>query len=48
MARGGGFLDLDRHFAFYGAGAYHNNLVNVFIHALLIWPIFLTLLGKGL
>ena len=42
MAPGGGFLDLERHFAFYGA--YHSNPVNVFIHALFVWPIFLTAL----
>jgi hypothetical protein len=46
MARGGGgvggVLDLERHFAFYGA--YHSNPVNVFIHALFVWPIFLTAL----
>ncbi|KAK1617674.1 hypothetical protein QYE76_023191 [Lolium multiflorum] len=42
MARGGGLLDLERHFAFYGA--YHSNPVNVFIHALFVWPIFLTAL----
>uniref|UniRef100_A0A453GDN2 DUF962 domain-containing protein n=1 Tax=Aegilops tauschii subsp. strangulata TaxID=200361 RepID=A0A453GDN2_AEGTS len=42
MAGGGGFLDLERHFAFYGA--YHSNPVNVFIHALFVWPIFLTAL----
>ncbi|KAE8810319.1 hypothetical protein D1007_13051 [Hordeum vulgare] len=39
---GGGFLNLERHFAFYGA--YHSNPVNVFIHALFVWPIFLTAL----
>jgi uncharacterized membrane protein YGL010W len=39
---GGGLLDLERHFAFYGA--YHSNPVNVFIHALFVWPIFLTAL----
>ncbi|KAG8071190.1 hypothetical protein GUJ93_ZPchr0006g43877 [Zizania palustris] len=38
--RGGGLLDLERHFAFYGA--YHSNPVNVFIHVLFVWPIFLT------
>jgi uncharacterized membrane protein YGL010W len=43
MARGGGgLLDLEWHFAFYGA--YHSNPVNVFIHALFVWPIFLTAL----
>ncbi|KAF0928998.1 hypothetical protein E2562_011086 [Oryza meyeriana var. granulata] len=39
---GGGLLDLERHFAFYGA--YHSNAVNVFIHTLFVWPIFLTAL----
>ncbi|CAM0902365.1 unnamed protein product [Alopecurus aequalis] len=37
-----GFFDLERHFAFYGA--YHSNPVNVFIHALFVWPIFFTAL----
>ncbi|KQK00030.1 uncharacterized endoplasmic reticulum membrane protein YGL010W [Brachypodium distachyon] len=37
---GGGLLDLEKHFAFYGA--YHSNPVNVFIHMLFVWPIFLT------
>ncbi|XP_044955256.1 2-hydroxy-palmitic acid dioxygenase mpo1-like [Hordeum vulgare subsp. vulgare] len=39
---GSGFLNLERHFTFYGA--YHSNPVNVFIHTLFIWPIFLTAL----
>ncbi|OVA08971.1 Protein of unknown function DUF962 [Macleaya cordata] len=40
MARRSGLLDLEKHFAFYGA--YHNNPVNIFIHTLLVWPIFFT------
>ncbi|KAI4992982.1 hypothetical protein ZWY2020_007295 [Hordeum vulgare] len=39
---GDGFLNLELHVAFYGA--YHNNPINVFIHALFVWPIFLTAL----
>jgi hypothetical protein len=37
---GGGRLDLEGHYAFYDA--YHNNTVNVGIHELFVWPIFLT------
>ncbi|KAI3954858.1 hypothetical protein MKW92_053632 [Papaver armeniacum] len=40
MARRSGLLDLEKHFAFYGA--YHSNPVNIFIHTLLVWPIFFT------
>ncbi|CAL4962964.1 unnamed protein product [Urochloa decumbens] len=38
----GGLLDLEGHYAFYGA--YHSNPVNVGIHKLFVWPIFLTAL----
>jgi uncharacterized membrane protein YGL010W len=38
--RGGGLLDLEGHYAFYGA--YHSNPVNVGIHEVFVWPIFLT------
>lgn len=31
-------LDLEKHFAFYGA--YHSNLTNVVIHSIFVWPIF--------
>ncbi|CAH2067238.1 unnamed protein product [Thlaspi arvense] len=38
-----GLLDLEKHFAFYGA--YHSNHVNVIIHTLFVWPnVFATLL----
>lgn len=37
---GTGLLDLERHFAFYGA--YHGNPINIFIHTLFVWPIFFT------
>lgn len=37
-----GLLDLERHFAFYGA--YHSNPTNIFIHILFVWPIFFTAL----
>ncbi|KAI3876466.1 hypothetical protein MKX03_030283 [Papaver bracteatum] len=40
MAKRSGLLDLEKHFAFYGA--YHSNPVNIFIHTLLVWPIFFT------
>jgi len=40
--RGGGLLDLEGRYAFYGA--YHSNPVNVGIHELFVWPIFLTAL----
>ncbi|XP_021891860.1 uncharacterized endoplasmic reticulum membrane protein C16E8.02 isoform X2 [Carica papaya] len=35
-----GFIDLEKHFAFYGA--YHSNPVNILIHTLFVWPIFFT------
>ncbi|TKY73367.1 endoplasmic reticulum membrane protein [Spatholobus suberectus] len=35
-----GLLDLEKHFAFYGA--YHSNPVNVAIHILFVWPILFT------
>lgn len=35
-----GFLDLEKHFAFYGA--YHKNPINITIHMLFVWPIFFT------
>ncbi|KAK4779925.1 hypothetical protein SAY87_016031 [Trapa incisa] len=41
MARTG-LLDLEKHFAFYGA--YHSNPINVLIHMLLVWPIVFTTL----
>lgn len=38
-----GLLDLEKHFAFYGA--YHSNRVNIIIHTLFVWPnVFATLL----
>ncbi|GJN21424.1 hypothetical protein PR202_gb08896 [Eleusine coracana subsp. coracana] len=37
---GGGLFDLEGHYAFYGA--YHSNAVNVGIHEVFVWPIFLT------
>lgn len=37
-----GLLDLEKHFAFYGA--YHSNPVNIFIHMVFVWPIFFTAL----
>nr|XP_009404089.2 PREDICTED: uncharacterized endoplasmic reticulum membrane protein YGL010W-like isoform X2 [Musa acuminata subsp. malaccensis] len=36
----GEMLDLEKHFAFYGA--YHSNPTNVLIHTLFVWPIFYT------
>ncbi|KAL1216755.1 hypothetical protein V5N11_025254 [Cardamine amara subsp. amara] len=37
-----GLLDLEKHFAFYGA--YHSNPINIIIHTLLVWPnVFATL-----
>ncbi|CAM0149271.1 unnamed protein product [Urochloa decumbens] len=39
---GGGLLDLEGHYAFYGA--HHSNSVNVDIHEFFVWPIFLTAL----
>ncbi|KAI8527383.1 hypothetical protein RHMOL_Rhmol12G0070800 [Rhododendron molle] len=35
-----GLFNLERHFAFYGA--YHSNPINIAIHTLFVWPIFLT------
>ncbi|TYI11833.1 hypothetical protein ES332_A09G234300v1 [Gossypium tomentosum] len=35
-----GLLDLENHFAFYGA--YHSNPINILIHTLFVWPIFYT------
>lgn len=35
-------FDLEKQFAFYGA--YHHNTVNVLIHCVFVWPIFLTAL----
>ncbi|KAF8399502.1 hypothetical protein HHK36_015369 [Tetracentron sinense] len=35
-----GLLDLEKHFAFYGA--YHSNPINIYIHMLFVWPIFFT------
>ncbi|KAI3720219.1 hypothetical protein L6452_21132 [Arctium lappa] len=35
-----GFLDLDKHFAFYSA--YHSNSINIIIHMIFVWPIFFT------
>ena len=35
-------LDLEKHFAFYGA--YHSNPVNVLIHIIFVWPILFTAL----
>ncbi|GLJ50279.1 hypothetical protein SUGI_1070770 [Cryptomeria japonica] len=37
-----GVIDLEKHFAFYGA--YHSNKINVLIHTIFVWPIFFTLL----
>ncbi|XP_039172199.1 uncharacterized protein LOC104453935 isoform X2 [Eucalyptus grandis] len=37
-----GLLDLEKHFAFYGA--YHSNPVNVAIHMVFVWPILFTAL----
>lgn len=37
-----GLLDLEKHFAFYGA--YHGNPVNVAIHMVFVWPILFTAL----
>lgn len=38
-----GLLDLEKHFAFYGA--HHSNRVNIIIHTLFVWPnAFATLL----
>nr|AFK33784.1 unknown [Lotus japonicus] len=35
-------LDLEKHFAFYGA--YHSNPINIAIHILFVWPILFTAL----
>ncbi|WVZ74887.1 hypothetical protein U9M48_023003 [Paspalum notatum var. saurae] len=40
MGKPGGLLDLEGHYASYSA--YHSNAVNVGIHELVVWPIFLT------
>lgn len=40
MARG--LLDIEKHFAFYGA--YHSDPTNIVIHVIFVWPIFFTLL----
>ncbi|OWM75927.1 uncharacterized endoplasmic reticulum membrane protein C16E8.02-like [Punica granatum] len=37
-----GLLDLEKHFAFYGA--YHSNPINILIHMLFVWPIVFTAL----
>lgn len=37
-----GLLDLERHFAFYGA--YHSNPVNILIHTMFVWPLLFTAL----
>ncbi|CAM8916075.1 unnamed protein product [Rhodiola kirilowii] len=37
-----GLLDLERHFAFYGA--YHSNPTNIIIHMIFVWPILFTAL----
>ncbi|KAK4744489.1 hypothetical protein SAY87_010801 [Trapa incisa] len=39
MARKG-LIDLERHYAFYGA--YHSNKVNILLHTIFVWPIFFT------
>ncbi|KAK7824027.1 putative endoplasmic reticulum membrane protein c16e8.02 [Quercus suber] len=39
---GKGLLDLEKHFAFYGA--YHSNRINIAIHMVFVWPIFFTAL----
>eukprot|EP00249_Psilotum_nudum_P008172 c21090_g1_i1 orf=300-905(+) len=38
----GGIVDLEKHFAFYGA--YHSNPINVLIHVFCVWPIFFTIM----
>lgn len=40
-----GVIDLEKHFAFYGA--YHSNETNVLIHSIFVWPIFFTALVLG-
>ena len=37
-----GLLDLEKHFAFYGA--YHSNPINIVIHIIFVWPIVFTAL----
>ncbi|KAJ4889476.1 hypothetical protein Rs2_29224 [Raphanus sativus] len=37
-----GLLDLEKHFAFYGA--YHSNPINIIIHIIFVWPIVFTAL----
>ncbi|CAN8304792.1 unnamed protein product [Cochlearia groenlandica] len=37
-----GLLDLEKHFAFYGA--YHRNPINIIIHIVFVWPIVFTAL----
>ncbi|CAN8292556.1 unnamed protein product [Cochlearia groenlandica] len=37
-----GLLDLEKHFAFYGA--YHSNPINILIHIVFVWPIVFTAL----
>lgn len=38
----GGLLDIEKHFAFYGA--YHSNPINIMIHMIFVWPIFFSVL----
>lgn len=42
MSRMMGLLDLEKHFAFYGA--YHSNPINIIIHIIFVWPIVFTAL----
>uniref|UniRef100_A0A1J3CAG7 Putative endoplasmic reticulum membrane protein C16E8.02 n=1 Tax=Noccaea caerulescens TaxID=107243 RepID=A0A1J3CAG7_NOCCA len=42
MSRTMGLLDLEKHFAFYGA--YHSNPINIIIHIIFVWPIVFTAL----
>ncbi|CAN1137911.1 2-hydroxy-palmitic acid dioxygenase mpo1 [Linum perenne] len=42
MSKKPGILDVETHFAFYGA--YHANPINILIHTLFVWPIFFTTL----
>ncbi|CAH2036945.1 unnamed protein product [Thlaspi arvense] len=42
MSRMMGLLDLEKHFAFYGA--YHSNPINIVIHIIFVWPIVFTAL----
>lgn len=37
-----GLLDVENHFAFYGA--YHSHPINILIHVLFVWPIYFTVL----